>query len=100
MYRLFKRCKSSFKKHFLKESGKLFFSSKFQLRLLGKNVNNNMKWHKLMEKYENEVRRAFTLKKKFIQGAVKRINRVKEKFLRKKKLKSNKDLIYVGVHIR
>ena len=53
-----------------------------------------------MEKYENEVRRAFTLKKKFIQGADKRITRVTEKFYRKKKLKSSKDLIYVGVHIR
>jgi hypothetical protein len=59
-----------------------------------------MKWHELMENYENEVRRAFKLKEKFTQGADKRITRFKEKFYAKKKFKSKKELIYVGVHIR
>ena len=71
----------------------------FQLRMLGNNVNKLMKWHLLMEKYEDDVRRAFQLKKKFIQGADKRILRVTEKIRRKKKLKF-KEFIYVGVHIR
>ena len=59
-----------------------------------------MEWHKLMENYENEVRQAFKLKEKFTQEADKRITRFTEKFYDKKKFKSKKELIYVGVHIR
>jgi hypothetical protein len=63
-----------------------------------------------LEKHESEIRNALTLKDHFVQGADKRIWRIKNRFLeqqekkkskkKKKKETKEKEIIYVGVHIR
>ena len=53
-----------------------------------------------MENHEQEVRRAFTFRPKFIQAADASIHIITKQFLEEKKFKNEKKLMYVGVHIR
>ena len=72
-----------------------------KLRLLANNVNLKNGWHILMQDYEPEVRRAFTFRNHFVQGAEKRIGRYTNMLKEKHKaLKKAKEIIYVGIHIR
>ncbi len=61
----------------------------------------------LLDKHEQEIREALTLKDHFMRGADKRIARMTEKYRDKKakakkvkKAKKAKEIVYVGIHIR
>ena len=71
------------------------------LRLLAPNINGINGWHLLMHDYEQDVRRAFTFRDNFVNGAKKRIARFTKKLKDKHKvLKKAKEIVYVGIHIR
>ena len=72
-----------------------------QLRLLANNINKLCNWHNLMDDQIEDVKRAFTFRDHFVQGADKRITRFTNKLKEKhKSLKKAKEIVYVGMHVR
>jgi hypothetical protein len=69
---------------------------------MGNNINGKLAWNLLMEKHTDEIRKALTLKKKFVVDADKIIQKISTKFLEEKAKVSKKkrEIILIGIHIR
>ena len=72
---------------------------------MGNNINRALRWGPMMEKHLDEIRKALTLKDKFIIDADLIINNITQTFLSNlpKKSKSKmtkKERVYVGIHLR
>lgn len=72
-----------------------------KVRLLGNNINHILHWHEIMEKHVDEIRQALQLKQKFLEVGDRKLEQIKEDFLKsQKKKRRNLELVFIGVHIR
>jgi hypothetical protein len=67
---------------------------------MGENINGNLRWGDLMTLHVDEIRRVFTLKRRFLEKADKIVGNITQSFVWGKRSMNKRENVYVGIHLR
>jgi hypothetical protein len=67
---------------------------------MGENINGNLRWGDLMTLHVDEIRRVFTLKRRFLEKADKIVENITQSFVWGKRSRKKRENVYVGIHLR